>query len=157
MISFNLQNTVGASFATTPCLRWDQKRRTAGAGWSSAARISQVESASAVHTQLAFAAVKPHKAFSALSGTARHRVVGLAGCGSGNRTGAGSISVVGTYLHVAGGRGLSREKDKQTAVLTEGGQGKTVFLFSQKFIWKNKWVQFVIITYTCLCLPQHLT
>lgn len=146
MISFNLQNAV--MLVLQQCLVYT------GISWG---RLEFSSSDQPGGVSLAFAAVKPHKVFSALSGTAQ-----ALGCGVGwmwvqEADWAGSISVVCLYLHVARKRGLSHKKDKQTAVLNEGGQGKTVFLFSQKLICKNKWVQFVIIIYTCLCMPLHLT
>jgi len=44
-------------------------------------------------------------------------------CGSGSRSGAGSVSAVGMDLHEAGERDLSQKKGKQASVCTEEGQG----------------------------------
>lgn len=147
MISFNLQNAVGASFATVPRLRWDQLGQ-AGVQQLRSARWGQPR----IHR-----CETPQSFFSSEWHSPGAGLWGWMDVGPGSRLWQDAFRLCAFIYMLLENVACLIKKDKQTAVLNEGGQGKTVFLFGQKFICKNKWVQFVIIIYTCLCLPLHLT
>lgn len=63
-------------------------------------------------------------------------------CGSGNWSGAGSVSTVGRYLHDAGEHDLSQKKGKQATVLTEGEKGIYSVSFQTEINLK-KWISVI--------------